>query len=268
MGFPFKQLLCPVDFDENAAKALALASHIARQNDGTVYALHVVPMALTRTGMPVYVDLYKGTEEAAHQRLQEFARKRLAGVKYELSVHVGEVAPTILRAAKQFGADVIIMATHGRHGLSRAFLGSVAEMVLRESGCPVLMVRGALPDREAVSHWMTYGPLAASPEEKLASVQAKMREGSFRSMPVVEHGKLVGIISDRDIREHEGYLDRTEVKLAMTSEVVTVTSQTAVKEAARLLQERKIGSLPVVDEGELVGIIAVTDLLGALIESD
>jgi CBS domain-containing protein len=89
------------------------------------------------------------------------------------------------------------MATHGRRGFSRFFLGSVAEMVLRESTCPVLTVQGPLTNRELVGHWMTHNPLAASPEERLSSVQARMHAGSFRSMPVLDGGKLAGIITDR-----------------------------------------------------------------------
>jgi nucleotide-binding universal stress UspA family protein len=66
---------------------------------------------------------------------------RLRGVKYELLTHIGDPAATILRAQKMLAADVVVMATHGRRGFSRVLLGSTAEMVLRESTCPVLTVR-------------------------------------------------------------------------------------------------------------------------------
>ena len=175
---------------------------------------------------------------------------------------------TILRNEKRLGADVVVMATHGRRGFSRFFLGSVAEMVLRESTCPVLTVQGPLTNRELVGHWMTHSPLAASPNEKLSSVQARMQEGSFRSMPVLDGGKLVGIVSDRDLRQHTADLENTEARSAMTTEVLTVTPETAAREAARLLRERKVGALPVMQDGELVGIVTGTDLLGAFIEKD
>jgi nucleotide-binding universal stress UspA family protein len=268
MAFPFKQVLCPIDFDENAVNALTLAAQMARQTDGTVLVLHVVPMILPPAAMPVYVDLYKEQGKVAAARLQEMAGKYLRGVKHELLSHSGEVASSILRAEKQLGADVVVMATHGRRGFSRFFLGSVAEMVLRESTCPVLTVQGALTDREQVGHWMTHSPLAAAPNEKLSSVQARMRDGAFRSMPVIEAGKLVGIITDRDLRQYAGSLENTEVRQAMTREVLTVTPQTPAREAARLLRERKIGAIPVTQDGELVGIVTGTDLLGAFIERD
>jgi nucleotide-binding universal stress UspA family protein len=92
----FSRILCPVDFDDNSMKALDTAADLARENNGTVFVLHVVPMIVAPTGMPVYVDLYKGQEEAAHNKLLEIAHKRLAGLKYELLVHTGEPAGTIL----------------------------------------------------------------------------------------------------------------------------------------------------------------------------
>jgi nucleotide-binding universal stress UspA family protein len=268
MAFPFKRILCPIDFDENAVNALALAAQMARQTDGTVLVLHIVPMIIPPTGMPVYVDLYKEQEKVATARLKEMAGKHLRGVKHELSTHAGEVASTVLRCEKRLGADVVVMATHGRRGFSRFFLGSVAEMVLRESTCPVLTVQGPLTDRELVGHWMTHSPLAASPNDKLSSVQARMREGGFRSMPVLDEGRLVGIITDRDLRQHAASLESTEVRRAMTGNVLTVTSQTPAREAARLLRERKVGAIPVMQDGELVGIVTGTDLLGAFIEHD
>jgi CBS domain-containing protein len=60
---------------------------------------------------------------------------------------------------------------------------------------------------------MTPSPVVAAPDEQLASVRAKMLSGGFRSVPVLSSGKLAGIVTDRDLRRHEGYLDHTEVKL-------------------------------------------------------
>ena len=268
MAFPFKRILCPIDFDENAANALALAAQMARQTDGTVLVLHVVPMIIPPTGMPVYVDLYKEQEKVASARLDELAGKYLRGVNHELSSHAGEIASSILRSAKRLGADVVVMATHGRRGFARFFLGSVAEMVLRESSCPVLIVQGPLTDRELVGHWMTHSPVAASPNEKLAAVRTRMHEGGFRSTPVLDGGKLVGIITDRDLRRNAADLANTEVRSAMTSEVLTVTPQTPAREAARLLRGRKVGALPVMRDGELVGMVTGTDLLAAFIAQD
>ena len=53
MAFPYRKILCPVDFDENSMAALEAAAEIAHSNDGTVFVLHVVPMVIPPTGMPV-----------------------------------------------------------------------------------------------------------------------------------------------------------------------------------------------------------------------
>ncbi len=266
MAFPFRRILTPIDFDDNSMAALDAAAQIARECDGTVLLMHVVPLIVPPTGMPVYVDLYKGQEETAQQKLRETARKRLEGVKHETATRVGDPAGTILKSARKLGADVIVMSTHGRKGFSRFFLGSVAEIVVREAPCPVLTVRRGEPDREQVARWMTTNPVTATPKDTLAVVEDRMHEGGFRCVPVLDNGKLVGIVTDRDIRSHTGYLDKTEARIAMSEALVTVTPTTPVQEAARILVERKIGALPVVEEGQLVGVLTTTDVLEAFTE--
>ncbi len=268
MGFPYRRIMCPIDFDENSLAALGTAAEMARNADGTVFALHVVPMVVQPVGMPVYVDIYKSQEETAWARLREAARRHLAGVKYELLVEMGDPAGTILRAQKKVAPEVLVMATHGRKGFSRFFLGSVAEIVLREATCPVLTIRATVSDRHMVGTWMTRDPVTVAPEDKLSLVEGRMREGGFRSIPVVKDSQLLGIITDRDVRRHTGFLDHTEVRQAMTEDLITVTPSTSVREAARLMRERKIGGLPVVEEGKLVGIITTSDVLRAFSEGE
>ena len=264
MPFPYRRILCPIDFDENSLSALSTAAEIAREHDGTVYVLHVVPLIVQPTAMPVYVDLYKGQEEAAHRKLVEIAHKRLAGLKYELMTQVGEPAGAILKAARKTRADVIVMATHGRRGFKHFFLGSIAEIVLREASCPVLTTRYEELDRDRVRTWMTANPIVAAPADKLTEVESKMIEGGFRSVPIVKDGKPVGIVTDRDVRVHAGHLGEIEASKAMAQQLITVTPDTSIREAARLLRERKIGALPVIEDGALAGIITTTDVLEAL----
>jgi universal stress protein A len=269
MPFPYRRILSPLDFDDNSLHALDVAAQIARQNDGTLLLLHVVPMVIPPTGMPVYVDLYKGQEETAKEKLREIAGRRLSGLKYELLTHIGDPAGGILRIARRSAADLIVMATHGRRGFSRVLLGSVAEMVLREAPCPVLSVRrGEAADRNLVARWMSTSAVTATPAETLAAIDARMREGNFRAMPVVDKGRVVGIVTDRDIRSHTGYLEHTEARLAMTEEVVTVAPTTPIHEAARILRERKIDVLPVVEDGQLAGVITTSDVMAAFLEQD
>jgi universal stress protein A len=268
MAFPFRNILCPVDFDDSSMHALDTAGEIARQSDGTVFVLHVVPMIVPPIGMPVYVQLYEGQRQTAAAKLEEIARKRLTGLKYELVAEMGDPAPVILRTATRARADLVVMASHGRRGFSRLFLGSVAELVLRESKCPVLTVRYSPPQKHLVSAWMTRHPVTAAPDEKLSALHGKMVQGRFHSIPIVRDGVPIGIVTDHDIHAYSGSLDDTVAATTMSEALITVSPSTTLREAARLLCERKIGSLPVIEEGKLAGLITTTDILGALISEE
>jgi acetoin utilization protein AcuB len=113
---------------------------------------------------------------------------------------------------------------------------------------------------------MTYGAITVSSHDTLRRAATLMEDGGFRRVPVVDNDKLVGIISDRDVRAHAGYLDSTRVTAAMTGDPKTVTPKMSVEDAARLMIEHKIGGLPVVEEGKLVGIITTTDVLKAFLK--
>ncbi len=129
-----------------------------------------------------------------------------------------------------------------------------------------------------VADYMTPNPVTISPSNSLRTAMQMMESGGFRRLPVVEGGKLVGIITDRDIRLavnsplvlrdkwYDSYLlDHVDVEACMTPDPVTVSPSTPLVEAARILRERKFSGLPVIDGPRVVGIITVTDMLGCLI---
>jgi acetoin utilization protein AcuB len=113
---------------------------------------------------------------------------------------------------------------------------------------------------------MTKDPVTVIGEDLLIQARLKMQKGGFRRLPVVSDGLLVGIITDRDMREHAGYLDRTEVAAAMSKKPITVTPATTVEVAAQRLLKQKIGGLPVVEDGHLVGMITTSDILQAFLD--
>lgn len=117
-----------------------------------------------------------------------------------------------------------------------------------------------------VSKRMTKDPVTVTPDDLLIQARLKMQAGGFRRLPVVSDGQLVGIITDRDLRQHVGLLDRTEVKAAMSKKPITVTPATTLESAAQILLKQKIGSLPVVERGRPVGIITTSDVLEAFLE--
>jgi acetoin utilization protein AcuB len=116
-----------------------------------------------------------------------------------------------------------------------------------------------------IANCMTRTPVTVSPRDTLARAKSLMDSGHFRRLPVMESGKLVGMLTERDIRNHWGYLEATRVDAAMTHEPVTITPRISAEDAARLMLQHKIGGLPVVDNGELVGIVSTSDILKAFL---
>jgi universal stress protein A len=141
MAFPFKRLLAPIDFDSSSIKALELAAKLAKQNDGTVFILHIVPVDMDVSGMPQYVDLIKRQESLDRDKLTAIAKQHLAEVKWEILDEMGSPDEVISEIATRMAADLIVMVTHGRRGLARLVEGSIAEKVLRNAPCPILAIR-------------------------------------------------------------------------------------------------------------------------------
>lgn len=114
-----------------------------------------------------------------------------------------------------------------------------------------------------VAELMTSNPVTVEPSDTLDAARKKMEGGRFRQVPVVDQQRLVGILTDRDVRRHaQQALSRVDE--VMSAYPFSVHPSTPVEKAARLLTTNKIGSLPVVEHNRLVGIITATDLLRAL----
>ena len=138
-------ILVPIDFSDASERALAWAADLARTTGGSVHLLHVVPLVpaaapvVTAWVMPSATDL----------RELEGTMQRLAA-KYDSSavahaVVAEDVAAEVVRASREGGTSLIVMATHGRGGVKRAVLGSVADYVARHADVPVVTVRGKTP---------------------------------------------------------------------------------------------------------------------------
>ena len=130
-----------------------------------------------------------------------------------------------------------------------------------------------------VSDWMTKKVFSVEPDGYLSDALSLMKEKSVKHVPVVKGGRLKGIISDRDIKEYSPskatsldiyelhyILAKTKIQEIMTTKVATTTSDTPVEEAAMTLMDLGIGCLPVVDNGNLVGIISDKDIYRALVD--
>ncbi|MBI3781236.1 MAG: CBS domain-containing protein [candidate division NC10 bacterium] len=119
-----------------------------------------------------------------------------------------------------------------------------------------------------VKEKMSPTPITIHPNASLAEARACLDQHRIRHLPALEEGRLVGIITDRDIRSaaSASSLEQVRVADAMTRKVITVSPETQVQVAAKLMLTHRIGGLPVVKKGELLGIITETDLLNALVE--
>jgi nucleotide-binding universal stress UspA family protein len=146
-----RKILVPTDFSTCADHALRYALELARPLGATIELCHAsVPvdyqvLNLVSPAMQVaaasLVQQMEQMFEAARHELDELvARYRDAGVPLSGTTLEGEPDEAIVRRAREGGADLIVIGSHGRRGLSRALLGSVAERVMRHAPCPVLVV--------------------------------------------------------------------------------------------------------------------------------
>jgi acetoin utilization protein AcuB len=112
---------------------------------------------------------------------------------------------------------------------------------------------------------MTPDPITIGTSDTLSKVKRMMEAGGFRRLPVEEDGRLVGIITERDLRHHSGFMESTPVESAMRTQLVTIGPYATVEDAARLMLQHKIGGLPIVANGRAIGIVTMTDLLRAFL---
>lgn len=148
--FAPKRILVPTDFSAASRAALEHAAGLAERYGATVVALHVwQPPTLMRADDAVTIsgEPYQTLSEMAGKRASAEMDTFLAplieheGVWFRRQVSMGDPADTILQVAEDGKFDLIVMGTHGRTGLKRMILGSVAEKVTRRASCPVLTIR-------------------------------------------------------------------------------------------------------------------------------
>lgn len=144
----YKQILVAVDGSETSSHALAAAIELARDSGARLQPLHVVDVPLMSYDVPGYDPSYVRdalVEEGRHVLADATALMASAGVQgpsrmVETDLTGDDIAHRILLAAQEFNADVVVLGTHGRRGVRRLVLGSVAEHFLRIATCPVLLI--------------------------------------------------------------------------------------------------------------------------------
>jgi nucleotide-binding universal stress UspA family protein len=139
-----KRILAATDLDECATRALEHAKVLSRQFEAEITMVHAVASYTPAEPFPVWIatDGDGAQQKAAHDAIDEYQRIHLTGFPASAPVlEAGDPATAILATSRSRESDVIVMGTHGRTGLERALLGSIAERVIHDSEKPVLTVR-------------------------------------------------------------------------------------------------------------------------------
>jgi nucleotide-binding universal stress UspA family protein len=139
-----KQILVPIDFTETSERALDYAVELAQKLGARITIMHAYELPIY--GFPdgalvASVDVATRISAASQEGLQAALDKRKdCGVELRAILRDGPPADEIATVAEETGADLVVLGTHGRRGLRRAIMGSVAEEVIRACQCPVLTV--------------------------------------------------------------------------------------------------------------------------------
>jgi len=138
----FKQILVPIDFSEHSTAAFKVAVEIAKAFHSKIHLLHcyqIQPGGISPYGIAIPSDYFTELHEAASRQLEEWQEKHVpAGVSVEASTISEAPSESIVKTAKEIGADLIVMGTRGLSGFKHVMLGSVAERTVRLAPCPVM----------------------------------------------------------------------------------------------------------------------------------
>jgi nucleotide-binding universal stress UspA family protein len=220
------RLLVPLDGSELGAQALPVAEQLCTQLAGELELVRVLPntaLPIEASGAYVPGEVYQQLaadqeHEAAHYLGCVAADTRARGIQTHTHMEWGNAADTILAAAAELDAKLIVMTTHGRTGLARAVLGSVADRVVRGGEAPVLLIRATSADMQPPTSCdaqlrralvpLDGSPLAASPLYTVALALAGPVLHEITLLQVVEPNE--GLAGKRAA---EAYLDAERVRL-------------------------------------------------------
>ena len=141
-----EKILFPTDFSEEAEQAFESAVYLAESHKAQLTLLHVVEQLHGLTHDEVLalasMDIVEKHVKRAHENLQALIDRVKDKISANETVREGSTWAVICDTAEEENADIIVMASQGRTGLSHALIGSIAEKVVRHANCPVLVVRG------------------------------------------------------------------------------------------------------------------------------
>lgn len=200
----FERILVPLDGSRRAEQALPIAARLARASRGTVVLLRVVSLPnalasyLALEPLPIEEDIEAAREEARTYLDRITTGSSLIDIHTETEVILGQAAATILSVVNAHHIGLIVLCSHGYTGLTRWFMGSVAEKVAHHSPVPVLVLREGgplpvVPHPDAESPWHVFVPLDGSaraqavvaPATRLIAALSAPARGALHLMRVV-----------------------------------------------------------------------------------
>ncbi|MBX3441447.1 MAG: universal stress protein [Planctomyces sp.] len=144
----FSRILVPVDFSDNSMDALRQACDLGRRFDAEIHVVHVLEPWAPAAAVDQFVpdrdkELVAREKARINEALEALPPAEWGPQPVKRELVVGMAAPEVVKYAEQQGIELIVLGTHGRTGLARWFMGSVAEKVVRFAPCAVLVVRPA-----------------------------------------------------------------------------------------------------------------------------
>jgi universal stress protein A len=147
--FPYRSILIPIQFDDPSLLALGFAKRIAVLHGATLHLRHIVPK-LRAIGEPdVSENEHNREEKKARATFVEISNRYLTGVIHAAAASSRALAKAVVQVAAEVNADLIVLKTHGRTGLSHLIIGSVAEEIVRTAACPVLTLSPLAQEKAA-----------------------------------------------------------------------------------------------------------------------
>jgi nucleotide-binding universal stress UspA family protein len=141
---PFKKILCAVDFSPDSLEAFRIAVETARLHSGSLHLFHVMEAQPAASG-EVLVEIVKRAN-AAMETLIASAQPSLGGLAFTTEITSGRAFVEIVRRAREWRADLIVLGSKGMTSLEEIIIGGTAEGVMKEASCSILVVR---PDRDS-----------------------------------------------------------------------------------------------------------------------
>lgn len=290
-----KRILCPVDLSRHSLVALDLASRLAKANDAELTIFYVAEVWMpdeSLVGQEYIQNLVQETQKQFYE-----LEPTVPGVRFQRKFVYGNPGPEIVRETENH--DLVVISTHGRRGLKRILMGSVAEYVVRHARCPVLSIRAKLDSEEQPAtpikndSFVTQVMRGTEPirawYDMSRAIDSMTRTGDSAAPVVNETGVVCGILTNTDIERYRELKRRLEqgdesvvdevfqtdkygqrraanddfdkVTRHMTAPVVTVRATQSCGEAYEIWKQHPdIHHLVVVDEHDRpVGVIPVRD---------